>query len=120
MFFKIPLHRGFFCYSPLFFINLHVSSHYFLLELLNLNKVTMDELVEYLMDDPQDEAGRPKVVKMPGNVTPNGSSRYSHASEADSYRGNPFAANAEAKSGKDMAFTTNAADRTAAQVCVHA
>lgn len=76
----------------------------------------MDELVEYLMDDPQDEAGRPKVVKMPGNATPNSSSRYSHASEADSYRGNPFAANADAKSGKEMAFTTNAADRTAAQV----
>jgi len=76
----------------------------------------MDELVEYLMDDPQDEAGRPKVVKMPGNITPNSSSRYSHASEADSYRGKPFAANADAKSGKEMAFTTKAADRTAAQV----
>lgn len=75
----------------------------------------MDELVEYLMDDPQDEAGRPKVVRMPGSTTPNSSSRYSHASEADSYRGNPFAANADAKSGKEMAFTTNAADRTAAQ-----
>lgn len=76
----------------------------------------MGELVVYLTEDPQVEVGKPQVVKMPGHTTPHDSSRYSHASTAERSHGSPYVANASAVRGQDMAFTTKAEDRTAAQV----
>ena len=73
----------------------------------------MSELVEYLMADPAADKGKPRVVKMPGQETPGDSSRFSLGTVETGE--SPFVANAGVARGGDMAFTTSAAQRTAAQ-----